>query len=105
MLTESQIASGEHADRSLKELFEFSDVYSSFLTEAARSDLSQPNTEASTEPLVTFGKQAGGSTALPSPHILDPDDPSIISCTDYLSSPTSWEEMDWFGEDYFSIRT
>ena len=40
MLTESQITSGEHTTRSLKELFEYSDDYSSFLSEIARSDLS-----------------------------------------------------------------
>jgi len=39
-LTESQIASREHADRSLEELSEHTDDYSSFLTEIARSDLS-----------------------------------------------------------------
>jgi hypothetical protein len=49
MLTESQIASGEHTDRLLKELFEFTSGYSSFLTEAA-FDLSQPDTKASTSP-------------------------------------------------------
>jgi len=38
-LTNSQIASREHTTRSLKELFEYSDDYSSFLTEIARSDL------------------------------------------------------------------
>jgi hypothetical protein len=105
MLTESQIASREHAARSLKELFEFSNNCSSFLTEAARSNLSQPNTEASTYPLVSFGEQAGGSTASPGPYILDADDPSITSCTGYLLSPTNWEEMDRFGEDFFLIST
>ncbi len=47
MLTESQIASGELATRSLEELFKYSDNYSSFLTEIARSDHSPPITEAS----------------------------------------------------------
>ncbi|KAH8772419.1 hypothetical protein F5882DRAFT_381432 [Hyaloscypha sp. PMI_1271] len=89
ILTESQIASGEHTTRSLKELFEYSDDYSSFLIEIARSDLSQPNTEVSTDPLASFGGQAGGITALPSPYILNPDDLSITLYTDYLSSPTS----------------
>jgi hypothetical protein len=102
MLTESQITSGEHTTRSLKELFECSDDYSSFLTEIARSNLS---TEASTNALASFGGQAGGSAALQSPYILDPDDPSITSCTDYLLSPTSWDEMDQFGEDYFLVNT
>jgi len=85
----------------LKELFEYSNDYSSFLTEIA-SDLSA---EASTNALASFGGQADGSTALQSPCILDPDDPSITSCTDYLSSPTSWGEMDQFGEDYFLVNT
>ncbi|KAL5322924.1 hypothetical protein ACEPPN_010904 [Leptodophora sp. 'Broadleaf-Isolate-01'] len=75
MLTESQIVSGEHTTRSLKELFEYSDDYSSFLTNIARSDLSQPNTEVSTDPLASFGRQAGGR---PGPCILDPDDKYYI---------------------------
>jgi hypothetical protein len=85
MLTESQIASGEHTTRSLKELFEYSDDYSSFLTEIARSDLS---TETSTDALAGFGGQAGGSTVLPRHCILEPGDPSITSFTDHPSSPT-----------------
>jgi hypothetical protein len=101
ILTESQITSREHTTRSLKELFEYSDDYSSFLTEIA-SNLSA---KASTDALASFGGQADGSTALQSPCILDPEDPSITSCTDYLSSPTSWGEMDQFGEDYFLVNT
>jgi hypothetical protein len=98
MLTKSQITSGEHITRSLKELFEYSNDYSSFLTEIAHPD---PSTEASTDALASFGGQAGGSTALPGHCILEPGDPSITSFTDYLSSPTSWGEMDQFGEDFF----
>jgi hypothetical protein len=45
MFTESQIASREHTDLSLKELFEFTNGYLSLLTEAAL-DFTQP--EAST---------------------------------------------------------
>jgi hypothetical protein len=104
-LTKSQIASGEYTTRLLKELFEYSDNYSSFLTEIVYSNLSQPDTETSTKPLASFGGQAGGSTALPSPCILNPDNPSIILYTDYLLSPTSWDEMDQFGEDYFLVKT
>jgi hypothetical protein len=63
MLTESQIASGEHTDRLLKELFEFTSGYSSFLTEAA-FDLSQPDTKASTSPLVSFEEQVDSSTTI-----------------------------------------
>jgi hypothetical protein len=74
MLTKSQITSREHATRSLKELFEYSNDYLSFLTEIARSDLS---TKALTGALASFGGQAGGSAALQSPCILDPDDPSL----------------------------
>jgi hypothetical protein len=55
MLSESQIASRDHETQSLKELFEFSNDYLSFPTEAARSDLSQPNTEASTVIHARFG--------------------------------------------------
>jgi hypothetical protein len=95
MLTESQIASGEHAARSLKELFEYSDECSYYLTEAAHSDLSQPNTEASPYPLVSFGEQAGGSTVLLGPPILDQDDQGITSYTDYLSSPVDAQNIDW----------
>jgi hypothetical protein len=105
MLTKSQIGSGEHTTRSLKELFEYSDNYSSFLTEVARSEISQSTTEASLSPLASLEEQAGGSTAWPGPYILAPDDPNITSCTDYLLSPTSWEEMDQFGEDYFLVKT
>jgi hypothetical protein len=104
ILTESQIISGEHATRSLKELFEHSDDCSAFLIEAAYSNLSQPDTEASHAPSVNLGEQADSRTALPSPDIFDPDDPSIGSYTEYVSS-IGWEEMDRFGEDFFSIRT
>ena len=69
MLTESQITSGEHAARSLKELFEFSDYYSYFLTEAA--GLSDPVTEASPYPLASFEEKANSSTALLGPYTLE----------------------------------
>jgi hypothetical protein len=82
MLSESQITSGEHETQSLKELFEFTNECSTFLTEEALSDLSQPDTEASTDPLVSLREQAGGSTAMPGLGILHPDDPRIRSCTD-----------------------
>ena len=96
ILTGSQITSGEHATRSLKELFEFSDGYSSFLTETARSDLSQPAAEASPDPLVSFGEQAEGSTALPGPHILNQDDSDLVYTKSlFLSSPVDAQEMDW----------
>jgi hypothetical protein len=104
-LSESQIAFGEHETYSLKELFEFTDECSSFLTEEALSDLPQPNTEASIHPLVSLGEQAGGSTTMPGLNILGPDDPSITSYTDYLLSDTGEDEMDRFGEDFFSIST
>jgi hypothetical protein len=103
-LTESQIASREHAARSLKELFEHSDDCSSFLTEAVYSDLCQPDTEASPHPLMNLGEQADSSTALPGPVILDPDDPGITSYTEYVSS-ISLEEMVRFDEDFFSVRS
>jgi hypothetical protein len=79
MLTESQIASREHTIRSLKELFEFSGDYSSVPTEAARANVSQPNTKASTYHLVSFGEQAGSSTALHGPSTLGQDDLGITS--------------------------
>jgi len=76
-LTKSQIASKEYTARPLKELFKYSDDCLSLLTEAARSDLSQPNTEASPDHLVNLGEQVDSSTTLPGPDIFDPDDPSI----------------------------
>jgi hypothetical protein len=100
MLSESQIASRTQL---LKELFEFSDDYSSFLTEAATQslkelfefsddfltetahpDLSQSIAEGSPYPLVNLGEQADGSTAFPSPDTVDQEDPGITSFTDYL---------------------
>ncbi len=81
MLTESQIASGELAARSLKELFKYSDDYSSFLIEIARSDHSPPITEASPYPLVNPKEQAG--RGLPGPYTFDQDHPDL-SCTKFL---------------------
>lgn len=104
MLTESQITSREHAARSLKELFEFSDDYSFFLTEAARSDLSDPVTEASPYPLASFEEQADGrSTALPGPYTLEQDDPGMTSYTDFLflSSLVDAQGMDWLRRFFF----
>jgi len=98
-LTESQIISREHAARSLKELFEYSDDCSTFLTEAAYSDLSQPDSEASPDPVVSYEGQADGSITLPGSCILEPDGPSIVSYTDYLLSPTNYGEMGRFGEN------
>jgi hypothetical protein len=101
MLTESQITSGEHAARSLKELFEFSDYYSYFLTEAARSDLSDPVTEASPYPLASFEEKADGSTALPGPHTLEQDDPGMTYTNFlFLSSPVYAQGIDWLREDF-----
>ena len=105
MLSKSQIASGEHETRSLKELFEFTDDCSYFLTEEAFSDVSQPDTKASTQPLMSLGEQACGSAAIPVLDILDPDDPSITSLPDYLSSDTGKNEMDRFDDDFFLIGT
>jgi hypothetical protein len=92
MLSESQIAT-----QSLKELFEFSDDYSSFLTETAHPDLSQSITEGSPYPLVNLGEQADGNTAFPGPDTLDQGDPGITSFTDYLflTSPVDPQDMDW----------
>jgi hypothetical protein len=101
MLSESQITSGELATQSLKELFVFCDDFSYYLTEAASSDLSQSSTEASPPPRVDLGTQADISMPSPCPSIPSPDDPSITSYTDYLTSPTSGEDMDTFGDDFF----
>jgi hypothetical protein len=101
MLTESQITSREHAARSLKELFEFSDDCSSPLVETPCSDLSHPITEASTNSLESFGEQASGSTHLTDPPILDQDNQGITSYTDllYLSSLVDAQRTDWLTED------
>jgi hypothetical protein len=86
----------------LKELFEFSDEYSSLLTETACSDLSPPITEASPYPLVSVEEQADGSTASLGPHTIDQDNPRITSYTDYLylSSPVDAQGMDWLRGDF-----
>jgi hypothetical protein len=54
MLTENQFASGEHATRSLEELFEFIDEYSSVRNKASKSDLSQSISEGSPCPSVSL---------------------------------------------------
>ncbi|PVH75156.1 hypothetical protein DL98DRAFT_536828 [Cadophora sp. DSE1049] len=97
-LTESQITSGEHAARSLKELFEHSDDCSAFLTESAYSDLSRPDIEASPDPSMNLGEQADSRTALPGPDF-DPDDPSIGSYTELLNAIFSTYNI----VDYLSI--
>lgn len=99
-LTKSQIASGEHAAQSLKELFEYSDDCSAFLSEAAYFDLSRPGIVALPPLSVDIGERANSRTALPGPSIFDPNDPSIGSYTEYISSVDS-NEMDQFGEDFF----
>jgi hypothetical protein len=78
----------------LKELFEFTNGYSSFLTEAA-FDLSQPDIKASTSPLVSFDEQVGGGTAIGQ----DDRDLNYTKAL-FLSSPiiargmdTLWEEV------------
>ena len=100
MLSKSQIISREHKTQSLKELFEFTNNYLYFLTEEALSNLSQPNTKASTHSVVSLREQASSSTAIPGPN-----NPSITSLTDYLSSNTDKNEIDRFDEDFFSIGT
>jgi hypothetical protein len=105
-LSESQIASGEHASRSLKELFEYSDdYYTSFLAEEALSAFYQPTTEASPYPLVDLEKQADSSTVLLGPHILDPDDPGITSYTDYLLSPINGKKWTGLGKISLLVST
>jgi hypothetical protein len=89
MLSESQIASQEHATQSLRELFEYSDDYSSFLTETARSDLSQSIIEGSPSPLVSFREQADRSPAF------DQDDRDLTyTKVLFLSSPVNAQDMD-----------
>jgi hypothetical protein len=65
-----------------------------FLTEAASSDLSEPNTEAST-PLVSIGEEASNSMALPGFGTLDQGDADTTSVTGYVSPFTVGQ----FGEE------
>jgi hypothetical protein len=116
MLSKSQIAT-----QSLKELFELSNNYLSFLTKAATKelfksfndylsfltktahpDLSQSITKGSPYPLVNLREQADSSTAFPGPDTLDQGDLGITSFTDllFLSSLVDPQNMDWFGGNF-----
>ena len=92
MLTENQIASGYLATQSLKELFEFIDEYSYFLTEAMQS------IEDSPYPSVSNGEQA--SMVFPRPYTPGQEDVGITISSarnDFLSSALNSPEMDSFG--------
>jgi hypothetical protein len=65
----------------LKELFEFSNYYLYFLTEAVRPNLSNLVTKALPYPLASFEEKADSSTALLGPHTLEQDDLGITSYT------------------------
>lgn len=105
VLSEGQITSGELEIRSLRELLEYSDNVNcaSPLTDEALSELSQTDSDApSYLPVV---HQAGSCVDLPSIGSSDNPDPGSISSTDYLPSPTNWEEMDRFDDNYFHSST
>jgi hypothetical protein len=73
----------EATTQSLKELFEFSN---DFLTETTYPDLSQPITKGLPYPSVNLREQADGSTAFSSPDTLNQGDLGITSFIDYLTS-------------------
>jgi len=54
---------------------------------------------------VSLEEQARGSTTLPGPDILDPDDLSITSYTDYLflTLPVDAQGTDWLRDDFSLI--
>jgi hypothetical protein len=98
--SESEIRSGEHASRSLKDLFEYSDEkdYTSFLTSQATPGFSPPDTELSPQSF-DDSEEADDSIALLEPRILDLTDPCIV----YSDLVGDRKEMDNFGEDFFSL--
>jgi len=106
ILSESQITSGEHASRSLRELLEYADDdYTSFLTEEALSEFSWSSTEASLYPLVDLEKQADGNPASLAPFILDLENLVVTSYADYLLSPIDMKEIEIFGIDFFPLTS
>ncbi|KAH8663692.1 hypothetical protein BGZ60DRAFT_73790 [Tricladium varicosporioides] len=94
-LSEHEIGSGEHARRSLKELFEYSDEvdYTLFLTEGTHSP---PSTAASPRSLPELEPASGDSTTLPDAQIFDQ---SITYDAEYLADGKAADDL-W--EDYFS---
>ena len=103
MFSRSQIISGEHTGRSLKELFEYSDDnYTSFLTEDVFAEFSESSTESSPPSLLDFENIADVGIISPTPYIVDNDNPGITSYMDYLNLSTSADRgIDRLGEDFF----
>ena len=101
VLSEDEIGSDEHARRSLKELFEYSDEvdYTLFLTEEALSQHSPPSTAASPRSLAELEPASDDSTALLNTQILDPPDQSIAYDAEHLADGKVVDDL-W--EDYFS---
>jgi hypothetical protein len=94
--SESEIRSGEHASRSLKNLFEYLDKedYTSFLTKQATPGFSPPDTELS--PQSFDDSEEADDIAFLEPRILDLTDPCIVYSED-------GKEMDNFREDFFLL--
>lgn len=103
VLSENQIASGEHASRSLKELFKYAGGHTYFLTEKTISEFSQFSIKASLRSL-NLGKQANSNPAAPVSCILDPENLAITSHTDYPLSPIDMKNIDISGKGLFSIN-
>jgi hypothetical protein len=96
MLTESQIASGEHAAQSLEELFKLTDEFSYFLAQNIHSDLPQSVTEGSPSPLVSPRKQGNTGISFSGPDAIVPMDVGITFSsvnTAFLSSPLNSPEI------------
>jgi hypothetical protein len=101
MLIESQIKSGEHATKSLDELFKFTDECSFFMNEAAPS-VYQSSTEGSTCSLASLGEQLDGNTAFPERHTPRRQGEGLVSPVDdyLLSSALNTLEMDSFTSSF-----
>jgi hypothetical protein len=88
----------------LKELLEYSDDvnYSSYLTDGALSEPSEPSSDASPYPVVDLESRAGSTLDSPGANAEESQDLGITSYAYYLNiSSLINEEKDRFGEDYF----
>ena len=99
MLTESQIASGEHATQGLDTLFKLTDELSYYMAEDIQSDLPRSVTEGSSSPLESPREQRNTGTPLsesdaPGGEGVDITYSSVN--TVFLSSPLNSPEMDSF---------
>ncbi|KIM99998.1 hypothetical protein OIDMADRAFT_55889 [Oidiodendron maius Zn] len=96
MLTESKIASGEHATQCLDKLFKLTDESSYYMAEDIQSDL-QSVTEGSPSPLGSPTEQGNTSTPLSDAPSREDIGTTLSSVnTVFLSSPLNSPEMDSF---------